>query len=192
MPQLMKSIALSALVLAAPFFAQADAIHGFIARRAGATYLVQNDGASVPFSITGSTPQIQANLDALKPGDYVVARGTLNRTAASIDAIESLGLQSLLGQWTDGRTAVYEFKDFSQLNLYLPNANSGQVVQAGSFQYSIAPDQGTRYQIFLSNAQAVTLGSLQLAKNQIVINLIDPKTGQVSPDIVLSPLNAAP
>ena len=173
--------------------AHADALRGFIQKKDGArSLLVQNeDGTQTLLKMAAANPSVQANIDMLKNGDYLVARGTSNADSVQVDSIESLGLQALVGLWATQKYEVYEFQDFTRLNLYVPNDNHSDVVKAGEFQYSVAPDQGTRYSIFLSNTDSITVGSLEFRKHHLVLNVIDPKTGQVSADIVLSPLASA-
>ena len=166
-----------------------SSLRGFIQRN-GDIYVQTDDQRMV--KVTGANTQVQADLYNLKSGDYLVARGTVTGSTASIDSIESLGLQALVGSWTTENLEVYEFRDFTRLNLYLPDQTSDEIVKAGEFNYSLAPDSGSRYQLFLSSSQTVTVGSLEFRKNHLVLTVIDPATGISSPDIVLSPLARSP
>ena len=172
--------------------ANADSIRGFIQKQSGVTrqlYVQRDDGSQVLLKMVGSSDDVQEDINRLKNGDYLVARGSIAKDVVNIDSIESLGLQALVGVWTSPKSEFYEFADFSRLNLYLPNEAGSNIVKAGEFQYSIAPDQGTRYQFFLSpSSGSVTVGSLEFRKSQLVLTVIDPQTGQSSADIVLSPL----
>jgi len=190
MPQLLKPIFVAVIVGFVAFGASATSIRGFIQKQNGFRQLLSqnDDGTQVLVNISGVTPQVQNDINKLKNGDYLVARGTLIGGMANIDAIESLGLQAIVGTWATPKYEVYEFQDFTRLNLYIPNDTRSDVVKAGEFQYSIAPDQGSRYQLFLSNSKSVTVGSLQFRKSHLVLNVIDPQTGESSADIVLSPL----
>jgi hypothetical protein len=171
----------------------AASLHGFIQKKDGArSLLVQNDdGSQTLLKMAAANPAVQANIDLLKNGDYLVARGTLGPGSVQVDAIESLGLQAIVGVWATSKYEVYEFRDFTRLNLYIPNDNHSNVVKAGEFQYSVAPDQGAKYSIFLSGTNSVTVGSIEFRNHNLLLNVIDPKTGQVSADIVLSPLASA-
>lgn len=186
----LKAIFTAALVLLGVSKAQADFIRGFIEKENVGTHLLvqKDDGTQIAVRMVSTDPLVSGSISMLKAGDYLVARGTLSETTATIDAIESLGLQALVGVWTSEKLEVYEFKDFTRLNLYVPNDARSQIVMAGQFQYMIAPDQGTRYQFFMSNNGSVSVGSLQFRKSHLVLNVVDPKTGQSSADIVLSPL----
>lgn len=189
MPHLSKMIGTLLIFVSASSVSRtshADALRGFIQKHQ--LLLQREDGTQTLVKAVGSTSSVQSDLDMLKNGDYVVARGTVDGSQATIDAIESLGLQALVGLWSSPKREVYEFQDFSRLNLYLPDATCSQVVKAGEFQYSVTPDQGTRYAIFVTGAESVTVGSLEFKKNRLVLNVIDPKTGLTSADIVLSPL----
>ena len=50
----------------------------------------------------------------------MITTGDLNSDTHSIDvqAIESVGLQGLLGIWRTQQWQVFEFRDFNRLNLY--------------------------------------------------------------------------
>lgn len=143
------------------------------------------------YQIDSKNILIQGTLLRLRHGDYLVARGSIDELTQSIDieAIESLGLKELIGAWASSRLEVYEFQDFTKLNLYVPNADRNAIVQAGQFNYAVAPDKGTRYTIFLSDNNSVIVGSIELKKQRLKLQMIDPKTGRVSENISLSPLS---
>ncbi len=170
--------------------AEADSIRGFIQKQSGQRQLFvqREDGSLLLVKLVGTTPSVQSDINMLKSGDYMVARGSLTKFTANIDSIESIGLRALVGMWATPKAEVYDFQDFTRLTLYLPNETRSRIVKAGEFNYSIAPDQGTRYQFFLSKSGSVTVGSLEFRKSHLVLNVIDPSTGNSSPDIVLSPL----
>lgn len=197
MSHVTKTLSSLTLILALSTFAfaaKADSIRGFVQKQSGLRQLFvqREDGSQVLVKVVGSSPSVQNDINMLKSGDYLVARGSLTKFTATVDSIESLGLQALVGVWATPKAEVYEFQDFTRLNLYIPNEARSRIVKAGEFQYSIAPDQGTRYQFFLSRSGAVTVGSLQFRKSHLVLNVIDPSTGQSSADIVLSPLARPP
>jgi hypothetical protein len=110
-----------------------------------------------------------------------------------LDAIESLGLRELLGSWRTDRWEVYEFRDFSRMNLYVPTqSSSGQRIplsKAREYNYVLAPEQGARYSIFLSDDRSVTVGSIEVKENKINFTVYDSKTGEISENISLSPLS---
>jgi hypothetical protein len=195
MPQLTKPIFTALFLALAAGSAHADALRGFVQKKAGVRILVvqNDDGSQSQLQISTSTTQVQADINKLKSGDFLVARGSVANLTVQIDAIESLGLQALVGSWGTTTTDIYEFQDFTHLNLYASNADHSQIVKTNEFQYSVAPDQGSRYSIFMSNTGgSVTVGSIEFKKRHLVLNTIDPTNGKVSADIVLSPLASLP
>ena len=175
--------------------AHADSLHGFIVRHGSQRFLqIQSgDQPATALKIAAATPQLETNLSKLKDGDFIVARGTIcpDGNSVQIQSIESLGLAALVGTWVNERSEVYEFRDFSQLTLYVPAADGkSPVVKAGDFNYAVTPDEGSRYSIFVSNNLSVTLGSLEFQKRHLKMTVIDPQTGQVSSTMTLSPFAA--
>lgn len=174
----------------------ADALRGYIEKRAGARYLqLLQDSSKPSLAINTVTPEVQKSLAKLKEGDFIVARGSFSADGQSVtvDSIESLGLQALVGAWATPRLEVYEFRDFSQLTLYVPtkdqsDASHTKVVKAGDFNYAVTPDQGSGYSIFVSDNRSVTIGVIEFKKSRLKLTVIDPQTGQVSSELTLSPL----
>lgn len=181
-------------VFAAASGARADALRGFILKSGGASYLqVQTEnGKSQRLAIAAQSAIVDTSIKRLKSGDYLVARGAVlpETNSVQIEAIESLGLQALVGAWSTSRLEVYEFKDFSRLNLYVPNSDrkGHPIVKAGEFQYAITPDQGSKYSIFLSSSKDLMVGSIEFRKSRLMLKVVDPKTGEVSAELSLSPL----
>ncbi len=175
--------------------AHADSLRGFIARHGIQRFLKVQAGTDAPteLEISTVTPQLQNNLSRLKDGDFIVARGTIgaDQKTVQIQSIENLGLAALVGSWITERSEVYEFRDFSQLTLYVPAADGhSPAVKAGDFNYAVTPDQGARYSIFVSNNLSVTLGSIEFRRSRLKLTVLDPQTGQVSSEMILSPFAA--
>jgi hypothetical protein len=177
----------------------AESIRGVLLKRGGSggtndLYLVSKSWPQ-PLKIVVSTPTLNVDLGNLKDGDFLVARGLASPSEGTVrvDAIESLGLRELLGSWRTDRWEVYEFRDFNRMNLYVPTrANNGQRVplsMAREFNYVLAPEQGARYSIFLSDDRTVTVGTIEVQENKINFIVYDSKTGEVSQNISLSPLS---
>lgn len=182
-----------AIVLLSGTIAHAASIRGLIDTTRGTLDLViQTPGSkNAVFQLDATNPNIMGDLARLKQGDFLAARGTvdaINHTV-HIESIESLGLAVLLGAWATMKLEVYEFEDFTKMNLYLPNSSRSAVIRAGVFNYAVAPDQGNRYTIFLSDDRSVTVGSIEFKNQRLKLTVLDPKTGRVSENISLSPLS---
>ncbi|MES2965583.1 MAG: hypothetical protein V4760_17005 [Bdellovibrionota bacterium] len=172
--------------------AQGQSIRGFIrTSHDGSVYLDVSAGEP-PFRIEARHAQTEKDIRNLKLGDFLVARGTLDRgtAIAHVDTIETVGLRGLIGPWQSGSKRVYEFEDFSRLNLYreLRDSTGVTLSRFKQMNYTVAPEAGGRYSIFMSDNRSVQIGFLDFEDDGIELTVIDPKTGRVSENISLSPL----
>ena len=172
--------------------AHADTVRGFIRSQADGTVFIEVDPSQPKYRIVASNSTMTVDLMALKVGDYVIARGSLSPgdQTAHLDSIESLGLQEILGSWQADSERVFEFKDFTRLNLYrsLHDSSGTTLAKTKQFDYVIAPDSGARYSIFLSDNTSVHVGSVEFLSDTVQLTILDPKTGSVAENISLSPL----
>ena len=141
-------------------------------------------------------PSLMANLRKLKTGDFIVATGDLTATTANLDSLQTVGLQELLGLWRSSRWELFEFQDFSRLNLYLTRGDTQSdfsFSRIHELAYAVTPENNSDYSIFISdNLKKVMAGSLHIsgtgADEILTLTLLDPATGQVAEKISLSPL----
>lgn len=184
--------ALAAVYLVMIPVAQASSVRGYIEVNAqsGELYLAIDEGQA-PRRIVGRE-NVLTELSNLRTGDFLVARGEIEALdyVVRIDTIESVGLKELIGPWSSVNFEVYEFEDFSRLNLYAPTKDDSGVTlsKTAEFKYVLAPDQGSRYSIFLSDNRSVAVGTLEFKAQKVKLSVIDPKTGRASQNISLSPL----
>ncbi|MCB0422845.1 MAG: hypothetical protein KDD61_17725, partial [Bdellovibrionales bacterium] len=88
---------------------------------------------------------IQVDLNELKSGDFMAGTGEFNKdkTALYVESINSVGLVDLLGIWHTSKWDVFEFLDFSRLNLYVSKVQLfNQEPSLFGFQtvrYSVSP-----------------------------------------------------
>lgn len=186
----LKTIVLTVCLLIgfAPTFAHAITVRGLIDTASGTLSLVTK--YDVIYTVDSLNPNIKYDLARLRQGDFLVARGNVDELTktVTIEAIESLGLRELIGTWSSSRLEVYEFQDFTRLNLYVPNQARDSIEIAGKYNYAVAPDHGDRYSIFLSDNRSVLVGSFEFKNQRLQLTVLDPKTGRVSQNISLSPL----
>ncbi len=180
--------------------AQADTITGNMLHTGSAETL------RIRVARDGQVLSIQANNDILKclrrlrPADLVTVQGTVNalRQVLTIDSIDRLGLQELLGAWNSERWEIFEFKTFSQLELYIPSVadtNNGKgkprrdrhpfAGHTRSLRYAITPDPDEMFSIFMTDNDDVRMGFLKVMPNKLVITVLDPKNGKVAETISL-------
>ncbi len=137
-----------------------------------------------------------ADLRRLKTGDLITAQGSvLSETKkVHLESIDSLGIQQLLGTWKSDRYEIFEFKDFNQLNLYIPTykAEGGiSFSQTHSLSYVVTPAEGDGFSIFITDDSEVKLAFLELQKNKLNLTVTQFKnnSGLVTENISLSPIN---
>lgn len=182
-----KTIALFAAVLSLSLLvsreASAQSIRGFIQKTAGGEVYLDVAANQAPYKLIANRASVEKDLQNLKLGDFLAARGYLDdeTSEARIDSIETVGLRELIGPWQGGATRIYEFEDFSRLNLYVDS-------KLKEMNYTVAPEPGGRYSIFMSDNRSVQIGFLEFQPHGIKLTVLDPKTGRVSENISLSPL----
>ena len=157
-----------------------------------------------------TTFPVRQALDELTSGDFVIVSGRLvdlNRDQRPdqihVTGIESVGLKRLLGVWRTANWDVFNFESFEKLTLYkLQRTRSTtremRLSHLKDMSYSLSPDRGSIYSIFIVEAPrpqlgrsgAVFVGSLELQTQSgepvLQLTLIDGKTGQVSEVLSLS------
>jgi hypothetical protein len=160
-----------------------------------------------------TTFALRQALNELNSGDFVIISGELldlNRNKKPdhirVQGIESVGLQRLLGVWRTANWDVFNFESFEKLTLYKyhrtgRSAREMRLSHLKDMSYSLSPDRGSVYSIFmveaphpqLGRAGQVFVGSLELQTQGntpvLQLSLIDSKTGGVSE--VLSLLQVA-
>lgn len=181
-------VVVGAFAFAIPSLANALTVRGLIDTANGRLQLVTKYDQIYALDTLNS--QVRYDLQRLRQGDYLVARGNVDELTkvVTVEAIETLGLRELIGTWSSSRLEVYEFQDFSRLNLYVPTQGSDAIEIAGKYNYAVTPDQGDRYAIFFSDNRSVLVGSIEFKNQRLQLTVRDPKTGRVSQNISLSPL----
>jgi hypothetical protein len=164
--------------------------------------LIENEGFDIylsmksqphPLKIVAANPSIKSDLRRLKAGDFIIAQGSIaGSDSVTLDAIESVGLQKLLGSWHTADWQIYEFRDFNRLLLYRiekPHpARASRFAGPREYRYVLAPETGSRFSIFLSDNTDVHAGSLELLDGRLTITVFNNETGDIAENISLSPL----
>ena len=135
---------------------------------------------------------VMTDLQKLEDGDYLSGTGWIheNSSAVEVTAVEFVGLSKMLGLWHTSDWRVFDFKNFSQLDLYLPTKSKAlNALHLRSLRYTVAPDGGTDWSILIVDSNSVDVGNLFVRKDSMRIEVFDPKTGNVATTIDLSPLN---
>lgn len=190
--------------------ARADSLRGFITIQGTQILLmpVSNMTPVLPKPIpVQTTLGIRASLLDLKSGDFIVAAGRLEDfdhdgvfENVTIQAIESVGLQDLIGTWRSEKWEVIRFEDFTRISLYRPRFHPQRhlnLAKLKELNYTLAPGLGSSYSIFLVEKRAsgpapIYVGRLsrKLGPKGLILELeiLDPSTGEVSEVLSLSPV----
>lgn len=208
------SLALASIsLIASGAPAQAESIRALVVKTASETRLnplVKGQPLSRRGLPIETTFALREALNALNSGDFVIVSGTLldlNRNRkpdhVRVQGIESVGLQRLLGVWRTANWDVFNFESFEKLTLYKYHrvgraAHEMRLSHLKDMSYSLSPDRGSVYSIFMVEAPhpqlgrggQVFLGSLELQSQAgtpvLQLSLIDSKTGRVSEILSLS------
>jgi hypothetical protein len=142
-----------------------------------------------------ASPRIISVLRRLRPNDLMTVQGTVSadNSTVTIESIDRLGLQELLGAWRTRKWEVFEFKTYSQLELFLPSGLGDDDDQAGTprvktVNYAVTPDNDDGFSIFMSDENGVKMGFLKVAPDSLSIAIPDPQTGEISETISLVPV----
>ena len=177
-------------------FAHAEVVSGFLRNSPMNDLSLVVRGSREPLRITGSIG-LMTSLRKLRDGNYITGSGTirLSEKTVQLDTVHSVGLQELLGSWRSSRWEIFEFKDYTRLNLYLQTAENRDAIalaRTHSLNYVVVPEKEDRYSIFISdNSARLMAGTLHLNEKDrtATLTVYDDKTLKVSEKISLSPLS---
>jgi hypothetical protein len=193
------SVLVIALFLSSKVFASPITVDGVLEARSGKPVL--NTG-SMRVVLNPHDQHVFGDLNKLRVGDYISGYGEYDQHNNTLDlqAIETVGLKSLLGRWqaTDGQ--VYEFQTFTTLIFY-HSVIQQWVNYAKSFfvepprkdqhqlNYTLAPDSRTnRWSIFVADKEKLLIGYLEFKARTLSLTLMEPQTGRQVIKLELSPL----
>jgi len=181
--------------------AQAADLQGFLLNTAPNQPLkLQLKNSDLDALIIEAPISMLALLRQLHTNDFMAIQGTISadKKSVTIETVDRLGLQELLGAWRTDRWEVFEFKNYTHLELFIPYTHdngksltgaTGFPSQTRSLRYVVTPVGNTGFSIFLSDENDVRLGFLTIGYRRLVIEMTDSKTGQISERIQLVPVN---
>ncbi|MBK7842686.1 MAG: hypothetical protein IPJ71_03165 [Bdellovibrionales bacterium] len=147
--------------------------------------------------ISSKDSGIANDMQKLRTGDYISGKGEYDAILqeVSLVTLEFVGLQKLLGRWENHKSDIFDFKNFSQLDLYLatPTGSSLAVQPSRRLRYTIAPDSGSGWSILMVDSLAenashsIEVESLSIIREKLRIDIFDAKTGQIKRTIHLLP-----
>ena len=155
---------------------------------------IRLNGRSYPLRSTNF--DIQTDINKLKNGDFISGTGlfSADNSELFLDSINSVGLVDLIGIWHTPKWDVFEFLDFSHLNLYVSRtqlfSSAPSLFGFQTIRYSISPGfTAKKWSILLVDPQSVKIGTLSIRDGRwLEIEILDEVTGAVIQKVTLSKL----
>lgn len=164
-----------ALMLTFSQLVNAASVTGFVRLTDGVRYL-QLPGDTEWFEMRAATAEATRNLARLASQDFYQGQGEFSGNIFLVQTVDFVGLYDLLGPWHSKQDrALVTFEDFNTVSIFNPRTLGYDRVAV--FGYSVAPDRGTGWKIFVSGAKSVSIASLRLDSNRLVLKFIDLETG---------------
>lgn len=180
------TLASSALAFAVP--SVSSSVAGTVQRKGPSIFLQSSDSCGL-YLLKTTSPDAQAALNKLAPGDTLTGTGTFDTKAcvANIDSVDYVGLKKMLGDWisSEGSLSVH---DFNSLSFYpgtqsdLDYANSPSI----EYKYSVTPSNGKEWVLFLSDCKSTTFATIQFSNNLAIMKIFDSDSGNVTKTFFLS------
>ncbi len=199
---LISSVFIALAGLAASPQVHADAIRAKLEVLNNQLY-IQTAKCPQKLRVISDSRAITEALTELQNGDFLVGTGTTQAgcTALKLESIDLVGLKNLLGAWRTAEWDVYDFKDFNNLLLYSlapPNATMTATMTATMsapfgptryLSYTLAPEHGKRWSIFMADKQDVHIGTIEMTDTAVTLTLFDANTGLPSQKLSLLPIS---
>lgn len=188
----MLKVGILLVALFTSFTVEAETLRGKLEFRGPAVFIKTEKYATLEISV--QKPELLDQLRRLNDGDLLIGVATVEsaKHLAHLESISFVGLKDLLGFWRTERWEVFEFQNFNRLILYkftkIPK-NLTPSVMPKELKYTLAPEQGRRWSIFMSDDQNIHIGSLELEEKRVSLTIINPNTGLPTENISLLPVS---
>lgn len=167
-------LALVGVSLIGPFAMATGEIHdvsGYVTISNGDYYITEGSRQT---RLAPLTAVVQSALLKLKTHDFI--SGTIEEVGKSyiLHSVDSVGLRRLLGLWQSGGTVI-EFSNFHAMKFLTQDTVE--------YMYTLTPDVGPNWKVFLTDHSSVTLGALRtnsIAKpDEMTLELYDSASGSI-------------
>lgn len=175
----MKSVRHFLLVLFCLFFSSplmAVTIVGLVHSTPSGYYLIDNENG-IQRKLHPGNQQVIDTLARLKSADFISGNGDFINGEYVLENLDFVGLSELIGTWVSPHGSWMKFNSFSNLSVY--TLTEERVAHRANLHYSIAPDSGHEWKVFLSDAKEVILASLLLKNNQASLKIYNSDSGEV-------------
>lgn len=160
-------------------------------------YIVQNGGqralktTTQQYILLTENNDVKLQLLKLHTNDFISGIGELRGPALlRLDTIDFVGLSNFIGTWMSPM-GIFRVQDFSSLSLYTPNNVGGAVraPQTSSLNYSIFPNDGASWGMFLTDANQIYFSNLTMNESTALIRFFDTQTGAFQKELTLSKIS---
>jgi hypothetical protein len=135
--------------------------------------IIDANGKAWP--IVAGYSRVATELDQLATGDFLDA--SLEPLADGrylLTEIHFVGLCRLLGIWATDNSSVMEFSSFDDLKIHpRPYSFLYDPARAERFFYTLAPEQGPSWTLFLIQDSRVMTGRLQIERDHVTVEVWD-------------------
>lgn len=139
------------------------------------------------YSLSGSTTEINNQIAKLNDNDFISGVGEPKTNNLILQSIDFIGLNQFLGFWISPM-GILQVKDFSRLNIYVPNRPIPIGAPKTSLNYSITPGQGNSWVLFLSDESQIYYSNLFMSDSKALIRFYNTQTGAFIKEVTMSKL----
>lgn len=137
---------------------------------------LQLTGTTQLFKIIPTTEEAVRTLGRLVHNDFLQGQGEFQSAVFLLQTVDFVGLYHLLGPWQSKQDrALVTFENFNTLSIFNPRTLGYDRVAV--FDYSVAPDKDTHWKIFVAGGKSVSIASMRLESERLVLQFIDLETG---------------
>lgn len=181
------AICISSTILVPNAFA--GSYSGTIVKNERGLFLISQTVGSLLIPIAQQSVYNSQELARLHSGDWCAGSGTFDGLSLTIESVDVVGLQDLLGKWDTSLGGVVEFSDFTNMHSFATPQNADSRLGT-SFKYTISPNPNGDWSIFFGNTSTAQIGILQNKLNGWTLSLLNSADGSVSQIIELTPFNS--
>lgn len=163
------------IVLCFSSIAQAVSMTGYVKVTDQGLYL-QTPGNTDWIEMRAGTAEAKRTLDRMNSQDFVQGQGDFSGSVFVMKSVDFVGLYNLLGPWhSKSDRALVNFESFNTVSIFNPRTLGYDRVAI--FDYSVAPDSGSHWKMFVSGNKKVSIASLKVEQNRLVLQFINLDTG---------------
>lgn len=136
------------------------------------------------YEIRPLTQEASRNLERLVDNDVLRGQGEFSGDLFLLQSLDFVGLSHLLGAWHSIQDqSMVTFEDYSTLSVLNPRTLG--LNRMVVFDYSVAPDRGDQWRMFVTGTRNVAIANMQLQPTRMILQFINLETGALEPPLEL-------